>query len=147
MTSTATEDRRSQAQDGQEERAQRALVHMSVKRCLVSSSPVSVLQFALDGVSQQQQAIAGNLANAQTPGYTAEHVSFEQSLERAISEGGTASITEQPSAAPPATDGNNVDLTTELVAAQQSTLQYQVITNALNDQFHLVQGAAGGPFT
>ena len=108
---------------------------------------VNILQFALDGVTQQQQAIAGNLANAETPGYTAEHVSFRQSLERAIAEGGTATITEQPSKAPPASDGNNVDLTTALVAAQQSTLQYQVITSALNDQFHLVQGAAGGPFT
>lgn len=147
MTPTAAEDSRSQAQDGQKARARRVLVHMSRRGSSVSGNVVSILRFAIDGVSRQQQAIAGNLANAETPGYTAERVSFQQSLARAIAEGGTASITEQPSKALPATDGNNVDLTTQLVAAQQSTLQYQVITSALNDQFHLVQGAAGGPFT
>lgn len=113
----------------------------------MGSNVVDILQFALNGVSQQQSAIAGNLANAQTPGYTARDVSFQQSLEHALNEGGTASITEQTSKAPPATDGNNVDLTTQLVAAQTATLHYQVITNALNDQFRLVRGAAGGPFT
>lgn len=108
---------------------------------------VNILQFALDGVSQQQAAIAGNVANAQTPGYTAEDVSFQQSLERALADGGTATITESPSNAAPATDGNNVDLTTQLVEAQESTLQYQQITDSLNSQFRLVQGAAGGSFT
>ena len=110
---------------------------------------VSVLQFALDGVAQQQQAIANNLANAQTPNFTATDVTFQQSLAQALASHGTApaSITESASAAPPATDGNNVSLTDELVAAQQATLQYQFLTNAFNDQFRLVQGAAGGKFT
>lgn len=107
---------------------------------------VNILQFALDGVTQQQSAIANNIANVQTPGYIAEHVSFEQSLQEAIARGGTASITEGPSAAPRASNGNNVRLSTELVAAQESTLQYEVLTNSLNAQFRLVRGAAGGSF-
>lgn len=108
---------------------------------------VNILQFALEGVTQQQAAIADNLANVQTPGYTAEDVSFQKSLQEAIAGGGTASISEGPSAAPAASDGNNVSLTTELVDAQESTLQYQVITNSLNAQFRLVQGAAGGTYS
>lgn len=147
MTRMATQDCRSPAQDGRQERARRVLVHMSEKGSLVGGNVVNILQFALDGVSQQQSAIAGNLANAQTPGYSALDVSFQQSLERALADGGTATITEKSSNAPPATDGNNVDLTTELVAAQEATLNYQVVTNSLNDQFRLVRGAAGGPFT
>lgn len=107
---------------------------------------INVLQFAIDGVSQQQAAIANNLANAQTPGYTAEDVSFEQSLRQALAGGGTASVTQRPSPAAPASNGNNVRLSTELVAAQESTLQYQVLTNSLNAQFRLVQGASGGSF-
>lgn len=107
---------------------------------------VDILQFALEGVTQQQAAIANNLANAQTPGYTAEVVSFQESLEQALQQGGTASITEAPSAAAAASDGNNVSLTTELVEAEQSTLQYQAITDSLNAQFRLVQGSAGGSY-
>ncbi len=107
---------------------------------------VNILQFALDGVTQQQVAISNNIANVQTPGYVAENVSFEKSLQQAMASGGTASITESPSAAPPASNGNNVRLSTELVAAQESTLQYEVLTNSLNAQFRLVRGAAGGSF-
>jgi flagellar basal-body rod protein FlgB len=113
----------------------------------VGGEVVDILQFALDGVTQQQAAIANNLANVDTPGYTAEDVSFQQSLEEALAHGGTASITESASGALAATDGNDVSLTTELVDAQESTLQYQAITDSLNAQFRLVQGATGGSFT
>jgi flagellar basal-body rod protein FlgB len=112
----------------------------------VGGDIVDILQFALEGVTQQQAAIANNLANAQTPGYTAETVSFQQSLEQALQRGGTAHITEAPSAAAPASDGNNVNLTTQLVEAEQSTLQYQAITDSLNAQFRLIQGSAGGSY-
>ncbi|MGH9082509.1 MAG: flagellar basal body rod protein FlgB [Acidimicrobiales bacterium] len=109
---------------------------------------VDILQFALDGVAQQQAAVADNLANAQTPGYTDTEVSFQQSLAQAMSGpgAGTATISSAPSPAAPASDGNNVDLTGELVEAEQTTLQYKVLTEAVNAQFRLVQGAAGGSF-
>jgi flagellar basal-body rod protein FlgB len=113
----------------------------------VGGEVVNILQFALDGVTQQQAAIANNLANVQTPGYEAEDVSFQKSLQEAIAGGGTAQITEGSSPAAPASDGNNVSLTTELVDAQESALQYQVITSSLNAQFRLVQGATGGSYS
>ena len=113
----------------------------------VGGEIVDILRFALDGAAQSQDAIAGNLANAETPGSTAEDVSFQQSLADALAHGGTATVTESPSSTPPGTDGNNVSLTTELVAAEEATLQYQVLTGAVNAQFRLVQGAAGGSFT
>ena len=54
---------------------------------------VDVLQYAVDGVAQQQQATANNLANSETPGYTAQDVDFQTSLQQAIDAptGGTAS--------------------------------------------------------
>jgi flagellar basal-body rod protein FlgB len=114
----------------------------------VSGSIVDVLQFAIDGLTQRQDAIANNLANAQTPGFTATEVSFEQSLGQALASTGqgTAQVSASPSTAPAATDGNNVDLSSELVAAEQTTLQYQTMSELLNAQFMLVQGAAGGSF-
>lgn len=110
---------------------------------------VGVLQFATDALAQQQDAIANNLANSETPGYIGQDVNFESSLQQALdsSTGGTASVMVTPDPATPATDGNNVDTGQQLVDAQEATLQYQTTVEMLNAQFRLVAGAAGGSFT
>ncbi|HXQ44577.1 MAG TPA: flagellar basal body protein [Acidimicrobiales bacterium] len=110
---------------------------------------VDVLQYAVDGVNQQQQATANNLANSQTPGYTAQDVDFATSLQQAIDSpnGGTASAVVSADPAAPATNGNNVDTGNQLVDAQQETLQYQTTVDMLNAQFRLISGAAGGSFS
>ena len=110
---------------------------------------VDVLHFAVDGVTQQQQATANNLANSETPGYTGQDVSFESSLQQAITStsGGTASVLVTPDPAAPATNGNNVTTSTQLVNAQEETLKYQAMVEMLNAQFRLVSGATGGSFT
>ena len=110
---------------------------------------VNVLRFAVNGVAQEQQATANNLANGETPGYTAQDVSFESSLQQAIdaSSGGTASVAVSADPAAPATNGNNVDTSTQLVDAQEETLQYQTMVEMLNAQFRLISGAAGGSFS
>ncbi len=116
----------------------------------MQSSVVDVLQFSIDSLSLRQQAIANNIANYATPGYTAQGVSFQQSLTQALASQGptaTASATEVSSNAPPATDGNNVNLSAELIAAEKATLQYQTMVNALNAQIRLVRGSLGGSFT
>ncbi len=109
---------------------------------------VDVLAFAVDGLSQRQQAIADNLANADTPGFTATQVDFESSLQQALDTpgGGSAQVTVSASPATPATNGNNVHVDQQLVAAEQTALQYQTMVELLNAQFRLVQGAAGGSF-
>lgn len=112
------------------------------------SGIVDILHFAVDGLTQQQQAIANNLANSETPGYTATDVNFQSSLSQALSStgGGTATVQATPDPAAPATDGNNVDTGNQMVDAEQNTLQYQSTVELLNAQFRLVQGAAGGSF-
>ena len=110
---------------------------------------VNVLQFAVDGVAQQQQATANNLANSETPGFTAQDVDFQTSLQQALEGpgGGTARVAVSADPAEAATDGNNVDTATQLVAAQKETLQYQTMVDMLNAQFRLISGAAGGSFS
>jgi len=114
----------------------------------VSDGIIGILQFAIDGVTAQQNAVANNIANSATPNYTATEVSFESSLQHALDlpGPGTATMTTAPSSATPATNGNNVRLSDELVAAQADTLHYQTISESLNAQFRLIQGAAGGSY-
>lgn len=108
-----------------------------------------VLQFAVDGLSTQQQVVADNLANTETPGFTAQQVNFQSSLQQALDspDGGNASVSVTDSSALPASNGNNVDTGQQLVDATQTTLQYQTMVDLLNAQFRLVQGAAGGSFS
>jgi flagellar basal-body rod protein FlgB len=115
----------------------------------VSGGIVDVLQFAIDGVTATQNTVADNLSNAETPGYTDTETSFESSLDQALNSPGTATATlsNAPSTDPPATNGNNVSLSNELLEAEKATLQYQTVTESLNAQFRLVAGASGGSYT
>lgn len=109
---------------------------------------VGTLEFAVNSLSLAQRTTGNNIANQQTPGYTAQEVSFEQSLKQAIDSptGGTATATVTNSPAAAGSDGNNVDLASELTDATQQTMQYQTMVELLNAQFRLVQGSAGGSF-
>ena len=83
------------------------------------SGIVDVLHFAVDGLTQQQQAIANNLANAETPGFTATDVNFQSSLQAAMdsSGGGSATVTVDARPAPP----RRPTATTSTPAASWST--------------------------
>ena len=113
--------------------------------------PISgILRFAVNSLDLQQQVASDNVANAQTPGYTAEEVSFQQSLDAALaspSPGATAHATEYASSSAPASNGNNVNLTQELTNLERSSLQSQTMVELLNDRQRLVRGAMGGGFT
>lgn len=50
----------------------------------ITDQTISVLQKSLDLRAQNQQVIAGNIANAETPGYAARKFSFEENLRNAI---------------------------------------------------------------
>ena len=107
------------------------------------SGIMGVLHFAVDGLAQQQQTIANNLANSSTPGFTAQDVNFESSLAQALGSpgGGTAQVSTAADPAPAATNGNNVDTPTQLVAAEKNTLQYQTVVEMVNAQYALLQDA------
>ena len=57
---------------------------------LFDSVSYVALHSALDGLSLRQRAIADNVANINTPGYTARRVSFEQALSAAVGHGSGA---------------------------------------------------------
>lgn len=115
----------------------------------MSDFSVQALQYAIDGLSLRQQATAGNIANAQTPGYRAQEVDFESSLANAVANGsfdGTAPSVSTSTAAGDST-GNNVDVANEMVGMQETTLRYQAMVDALNAQFRILRGSMGGSFS
>ena len=50
----------------------------------ITDQTISVLQKSLDLRAQKQEVLAGNIANAETPGYAARKFSFEENLRNAI---------------------------------------------------------------
>lgn len=102
---------------------------------------------AMQGLWAQQQAVANNVANINTPGYKAQDVNFESSLASAIAQGNPSAmqVTTTTSTAPGDQTGNNVDLATEMVAEQKASMQYQTMVQALNAKFQLLSVAIVGP--
>ena len=113
-----------------------------------SDSVAAALGGALDGLALRQRVAADNIANLDTPGFTAVTVDFETSLRSALSDGrvgpGDVLPSTRTSSAAPGVNGNNVDLATETMTAMQSVFQYQLLTRAVGDRYSLVTTAIGG---
>lgn len=95
------------------------------------------LQVAIGGLAQRQQVTANNIANTETPGFSASQVSFETSLADAVSAGSPASATVTSGGTGDAAgqNGNNVSLDREFVDATKTTLQEQLLTSALTSKY------------
>ena len=118
-----------------------------------ASDPITAaLATALDGLALRQKVTADNIANVDTPHFTASRVDFEDSLRAALDTGtldtgslGDASVASVlPTDGPPSATGNNVDLGTEEMTALQATFRYQLLSRAVGDRFGLVTTAIGG---
>jgi len=106
-----------------------------------ATNSIGILQFALDAVVTQQQVIANNIANQDTPGYQASQVSFQSSLAQALQQGGAASASVVPEGLASGTTGNNVSMSTEMTLLQENNLENKTIDNALSSQFALLSAA------
>jgi flagellar basal-body rod protein FlgB len=104
------------------------------------------LQTAVAGLSQRQQVTANNIANLETPGFTASKVSFEASLADAVasSDPSAARISVDASTASAGVNGNNVSLDGEIVTATKTGLAEQLLTGALTSKFGLINTVLKG---
>ncbi|MCL1843940.1 MAG: flagellar basal body rod protein FlgB [Defluviitaleaceae bacterium] len=101
----------------------------------------SIMGAALGGQQVRVEAIFNNIANAETPGFTARRVEFESALSDAIDNWRTTGTLDLSRARPatmfqePGTrfrlDGNNVDIEREMVALYQHSIRYDVMVNSV----------------
>lgn len=98
------------------------------------------LQSAMTALAQRQRASANNIANVETPGYLAQRVSFEDSLRDAVSSGTPqdAAVTYSNSTDNAGVNGNNVNLSSEIVIDEETTMQNQLVAQALTSKYGLV---------
>jgi flagellar basal-body rod protein FlgB len=112
---------------------------------LIGDDPfLGALTRSLDGLAARQRAIAQNVANAETPNYRAKQVSFESSLKSALQSGNAADMRQVQISTADSTDaananGNNVQMDKESVALEETSLRYQMMTQAVSDRFKLLR--------
>ena len=120
---------------------------------------ITALQKSLDLRAQKQQVIAGNIANAETPGYSARKFDFEESLRNAIN---TPKIATRPTNAkhfPIGSsgisrvqgtmtkqvspdnqgDGNSVSVDDEMLDLAENQLLYDAGTQILKKKFSMLK--------
>lgn len=114
---------------------------------------INVLEKAADGAWARNDAIANNIANANTPGYKRQDVSFEAELKSALKANKYTSLDDKVSALnehldrinPRAytdsaewsyrLDRNNVDIDTENVALAANQIKYNGIATSIDNEF------------
>ncbi|MET1004109.1 MAG: flagellar basal body protein [Propionibacteriaceae bacterium] len=108
---------------------------------------MSSLRVAVAGLSARQTAIAGNIANIETPGYQARKVKFEEALTSAVAQGkspATVSPSVQNSLEPSRLNGSNVNLDEESLSHIDTMMRYQLTIRALDGKYSLLRDAIKG---
>ncbi|HEY8285899.1 MAG TPA: flagellar basal body rod protein FlgB [Chloroflexota bacterium] len=113
---------------------------------LFNDATTQGLEYSLNSLSLRQQVLANNVANSQTPGFTAQDVNFENQLSNVLN--GQNSVT--PDAAgsvvdsPDLTsrlDGNTVSMESQMSKESQTNLLYNALTQLTTDRFAILKTA------
>ena len=109
---------------------------------LFNQSNYVVTKKLLDATVLRHQAIAGNLANVETPNYKRLDVSpsFQAQLVNAVKAGDSSriagvaapSLTEDPTAVASNRDGNSVNLEQEMLAMNENSLAHALETQLIS---------------
>jgi flagellar basal-body rod protein FlgB len=100
------------------------------------------LERYMDLVSFRQKLVAGNIANADTPGYTTKDINFQAEYERAM-ESKNANVVEMTQL-PAKSDGNNVSLEREARLLAENALRFSVASNLARGALQAVRSAIHG---
>lgn len=132
---------------------------------LFSDDAISAATLALRGLAARQQTISSNIANVDTPGYSAKQIDFETTLQRNLNR--TASklsmaktsnkhldssasssssfyTTSNRAGGTYREDGNNVDIDTELIDMSETNIKYQAISQEISSKLLLLKSIAQG---
>jgi flagellar basal-body rod protein FlgB len=104
------------------------------------------LQTALTGLSARQRVTANNIANLETPNFSASQVSFEDSLRAAVAGGdpNSAALSETAQPGTVSANGNDVNLDEQTVTDQKTQLQYELLSGAMSSKFSLIDTVIKG---
>lgn len=114
-------------------------------------SSILGVEKAMQGSMLQQQVLANNIANANTPGFTPSNVDFHAALAQAFSQGSPTpsriqAVSFQPQTAAGGAeqvDGNGVDANQQMAALSENTLDYQALESVMATRMSILKTAIG----
>jgi len=108
------------------------------------------LDRALTGAAARQQALANNIANANTPLFKRSDVDFQSSLAQALNGGASPDQLQQLDFQPQVdntssirVDGNNVDMDQEMASLAGNTITYQALVAVAHVRLQMLATAMG----
>jgi len=110
-----------------------------------TNSIVELLEAGLRAENLRQRAIANNVANLETPGYRRIDVKFEELLAKALNSPGEVDLEEiepqiyQPKKTPMKSNGNDVNLETEVGQLVKNTLRHNAYIRLLNKKYKQIE--------
>jgi flagellar basal-body rod protein FlgB len=116
---------------------------------LFNDTTMQGLQYALNSLSLRQQVLANNIANAQTPGYVSQDVSFEDKLGAILSGSDTSAAPNSTGtviATPDMTtspNGNTVSMESEMSKTSETGIMYDALTQLTADRMGILKTAIG----
>ena len=90
-------------------------------------------------LSQRQEVIASNIANADTPGYKTRDVDMPVDFSSALHDAGN-SVVEAPDLTT-RNDGNNVSIDREARLLSENTLKFNLATQMIKGQLKMIRSA------
>ena len=106
---------------------------------------------ALDACGLRHRAIANNIANVETPGFTRSDVSFENQLKSVLDGSDLESVmnrleeiqpeTQLDSVTPAGPDGNNVSVDREMADLVKNSLEYEALVQLANLKGFMIRTA------
>jgi len=109
-------------------------------------STQQLLQAAMRGSWQRETALTNNIANANTPGYQPQEVSFESALTSAMNSGESPSELQFQTETKPLEAGPNgtgISVDQESAKLAENGLDYQALTQVLGARNNILRSAMG----
>ncbi len=129
----------------------------------LTSNTMLMTQRAMDYLWKKQGVIANNVTNAETPGYKAKYVTFEQELRQKLEQARTADNYADPIGRKAIREGilssdivtheanetarldeNGVNVTEQNIELSRTYIQYQLTTRAFADEMSRLRAAIRG---
>jgi flagellar basal-body rod protein FlgB len=103
------------------------------------------LERAMAGAGMRQATLAGNIANANTPGYQRRDVDFHTALTAAMDAGSSAVefSPETVRGAAMRADGNSVDIDVESATMARNALEYEALVSVSRGRIDVLESAMG----
>ncbi|HYW36061.1 MAG TPA: flagellar basal body rod protein FlgB [Balneolaceae bacterium] len=109
---------------------------------LLDNAPIKLLTNAMDAYSLRQKMTAANIANIDTPGYTARSVSFENELRQAEELQGKKAL---DNVKPQVKNTNKKPvLDNEMMKMADTQMRTQLVTRSLREHFNQLRSAIKG---